>query len=86
MLKYKRPAPLTTQLHERGGCGVLTDGGGEGEGDAEPEEAAQEVAAHRGGRPRSDGALPVRLVDEDRPKGADDLEGCIAGLTLASDL
>ena len=64
---------------------MLTDGGGEGEGDAEPEEAAQQVAAHRGGGPRSDGALPVRLVDKDGTKGADDLGDCIAGLRLASD-
>ena len=82
MLKRRRPETLRCMrdmqlpcVIYRGWSSKPTDGGGEGERDAEPEEAAQEVAAHGGRRPRCDGALPVRLVDEDGAKGADDLEG-----------
>lgn len=38
-----------------------TDGGSKGEGDAEPQEAAQQVTAHRSRGACSDGALPVCL-------------------------
>jgi len=48
------------------------EGGGQGEGDAEPEEAAEEVALVAAGRLRRDGALPVGLVHEHRPEVACD--------------
>mmetsp|Transcript_7731 Transcript_7731/g.31984 ORF Transcript_7731/g.31984 Transcript_7731/m.31984 type:complete len:582 (-) Transcript_7731:640-2385(-) len=46
----------------------------EGEGDGEPDEAAEHVPLVRRGGLGRDGRLPVRLVDEDRAEVADDVD------------